>query len=174
MENLNAFVLYHGCASGFLDGTRQIVENHCRNPTQNSFWKNPEHTTNIVAKSTRTQLKQKPTPDRLYFKRYVKDHILKTVRPLQIKKLILHNLIATETSMSSSSSESSASSDTDSCYYSDDSVPETNYYKMSSLTGENLVIDIKPEPDNTNKTPEPEPNEQKPELKTNEQNPDNK
>ena len=38
---------------------------------------------------------------------------------------------------------------------------------MSNLTGDNLVIDIKPES-------EPEPDNKKPELETNPQNPDNK
>ena len=64
-----------------------------------------------------------------------------------------------------SSSESYTDSDSD--YYSDtNSLPDTNY-KMSNLTGDNLITGIKPEP-------EPEPDNKISELETNPQNPDNK
>ena len=53
MKNLNTIVKYHGCGIGYLDGTRELVKKSCSKPTFNPFWKNPEHTSNRVAKSTR-------------------------------------------------------------------------------------------------------------------------
>ena len=79
-----------------------------------------------------------------------------------------------------SSSDSYSSSDTDSVYYSDDdALPETNYYKMSRLTGENLIINLKPDPDNIEQRPDIQKpgNEQKPDIEQSQnlkQNPGNK
>ena len=79
-----------------------------------------------------------------------------------------------------SSSDSYSSSDTDSGYYSDDNaLPETNYYKMSRLTEENLIIDLKPDPDDIEQKPDIQKldNEQKPDIEKSQnlkQNPDNK
>ena len=57
MKKFNTFVQYHGCNIGYKDGTRQIVFKTCSRPTRKPFWKNPEHVTSRVAKSTRAQLK---------------------------------------------------------------------------------------------------------------------
>ena len=53
MKNLNAIFKYHGCGIGYLDGTRELVKKSCLKPTFYLFWKNPELTSNRVAKSTR-------------------------------------------------------------------------------------------------------------------------
>ena len=155
MKNLNTFVRYHGCNIGYKNGTRKIILRTCSKPTYNPFWKNPEHVTSRVAKSTRAQLKNKPlaykTDLKSYINRFVLGHSSEAERVL-------------EWVGDYSSSESYTGSDSD--YYSDtNSLPDTNYYKMSNLTGENLAIDIKSEP---------EPDNNKTELETNPQNPDNK
>ena len=157
MKNLNTFVQYHGCNIGCKDGTRKIILRTCSRPTYNPFWKNPEHVTSRVAKSTRAQLKNKP----LAYKKDLKNYInrFNLGHSSEAKRVL-------EWVSDYSSSESYTDSDSD--YYSDtNSLPDTNYNKMSNLTGDNLVIDIKPEP-------EPEPDNKKPELETNPQNPDNK
>ena len=155
MKNLNTFVRYHGCIIGYKDGMRKIILRTCSRSTYNPFWKNPEHVTSHVAKSTRVQLKNKSlayTKDlKNYINRFVLGHSSEAKRVL-------------EWVGDYSSSESYTGSDSD--YYSDtNSLPDTNYYKMSNLTGENLAIDIKSEP---------EPDNNKTELETNPQNPDNK
>ena len=78
MKNLNTFVRYHGCNIGYRDGTRQLVKKTCLRPTFNPFWKNPEHSTNRVAKSTTALLKQNPLAYRNDIRRYVKKFILDT------------------------------------------------------------------------------------------------
>ena len=60
MKMFNTFVRYHGCNIGYKDGTRQIIFKTCSRPTYKPFWKNPEHVTSRVGKSTRAQLKSKP------------------------------------------------------------------------------------------------------------------
>ena len=155
MKNLNTFVRYHGCNIGYKDGTRKIILRTCSKPTYNPFWKNPEHVTSRVAKSTRAQLKNKP----LAYKKDLKNYInrFNLGHSSEAKRVL-------EWVGDYSSSESYTGSDSD--YYSDtNSLPDTNYYKMSNLTGENLAIDIKSEP---------EPDNNKTELETNPQNPDNK
>ena len=101
-----------------------------------------------MAKSTRAQLKNKP----LAYKKDLKNYINRFV--------LGHNSEAErvlEWVDNYSSSESYTDSDSD--YYSDtDSIP-------NALTGDNLIIDIKSEP-------EPEPDIKKPELET--VNPNNK
>ena len=169
MKNLNTIVKYHGCGIGYLDGTRELVKRSCSKPTFNPFWKNPEHTSNRVAKSTRVQLKRKPAADRLYIRKYVKKYILNHGEAMQVLNYIGNF----------SSSDTDTDSDTDSGYYSDNSLPETNYHKISNLTGKNLSIDIKPDPEDVEQKPDTDPNnepdnEQNPELKTNKQTPDNK
>ena len=157
MKNLNTFVRYHGCNIGYKDRTHKIILRTCSKPTYNPFWKNPEHVTSCVAKSTRAQLKNKP----LAYKKDLKNYInrFNLGHSSEAKRVL-------EWVGDYSSSESYTGSDSD--YYSDtNSLPDSNYYKMSNLTGENLVIDIKSEP-------EPEPDNKKPELETNPQNPGNK
>ena len=110
-----------------------------------------------MAKSTRAQLKNKP----LAYKKDLKNYInrFNLGHSSEAKRVL-------EWVGDYSSSESYTGSDSD--YYSDtNSLPDTNYYKMSNLTGDNLIIDIKPEP-------EPEPDNEISELETNPQNPDNK
>ena len=157
MKNLNTFVRYHGCNIGYKDGTRKIILRTCSRPTYNPLWKNPEHVTSRVVKSTRAQLKKKP----LAYKKDLKNYInrFNLGHSSEAKRVL-------EWVGDYSSSESYTGSDSD--YYSDtNSLPDTNYYKMSNLTGDNLIIDIKPEP-------EPEPDNKISELETNPQNPDNK
>ena len=60
MKKFNTFVRYHGCNIGYKDGTHLIIFRNCSKPTRKPFWKNPEHVTSRVAKSTRAQLKNKP------------------------------------------------------------------------------------------------------------------
>ena len=79
MKNLNTFVRYHGCNIGCRDGTRQLVKKTCSRPTFNPFWKNPEHSTNRVAKSTTALLKQNPLAYRNDIRRYVKKFTLDTL-----------------------------------------------------------------------------------------------
>ena len=159
MRKFKTFVEYHGCNIGYKDGTRQIIFKTCSRPTCKPFWKNPEHVTSRVAKSTRAQLKNKP----LAYKKDLKNYInrFNLGHSSEAKRVL-------EWVGDYSSSESYTGSDSD--YYSDtNSLPDTNYYKMSNLTGDNLIIDIKPEPE-----PEPEPDNKISELETNPQNPDNK
>ena len=170
MKNLNTIVKYHGCGIGYLYGTRELVKRSCSKPTFNPFWKNPEHTSNRVAKSTRAQLKRKPHATRHYIRKYVKKSILNHDEAMQVLNYI-NNF---------SSSDSYSNSDTDSGYYSDDNAsPETNYYKISRLTGENLITDLKPDPDDIEQKPDIQKpdNEQKPDIEKSQnlkQNPDNK
>ena len=157
MKKFNTFVRCHGCNIGCKDGTRQIISKTCSRPTYKPFWKNPEHVTSRVAKSTRAQLKNKP----LAYKKDLKNYInrFNLGHSSEAKRVL-------EWVGNYSSSESSIGSDSD--YYSDtNSLTDTNYYKMSNLTGDNLIIDIKPEP-------EPEPDSKISELETNPQNLDNK
>ena len=91
-----------------------------------------------MAKSTRAQPQNKPLAYKKDLKNYINrfnlGHNSETKRVL-------------EWVGDYSSSESYTDSDSD--YYSDtNSLPDTNYYKMSNLTGDNLIIDIKSEPDN--------------------------
>ena len=53
------FIEYHGCNLVYKDGTRQIVKWYCFKPTLYPFWKLSSDVTNLVAKSTRAQLKNK-------------------------------------------------------------------------------------------------------------------
>ena len=149
MKKLNTFVKHHGCNIGYRDGTRQIILKTCSRPTYNNpFWKNPEHVSSRVAKSTRAQLKNKP----LAYKKDLKNDINRFVlgRNSEAERVL-------EWVGNYSSSESYTDSDSD--YYSDTiSIP-------NALTGDNLIIDIKSEP-------EPEPDIKKPELET--VNPNNK
>ena len=157
MKKFNTFVQYHGCTIGYKDGTRQIIFKTCSRPSYKPFWKNPEHVTSRVAKSTRVQLKNKP----LAYKKDLKNYInrFNLGHSSEAKRVM-------EWVGDNSSSESYRGSDSD--YYSDtNSLSDTNYYKMSNLTGDNLIIDIKPEP-------EPEPDNKISELETNPQNPDKK
>ena len=139
MKKFDTFVQYHGCNIGYQDGTRQILTKTCSRPTYKPFWKNPEHVTSRVAKSTRAQHKNKP----LAYKKDLKNYINRfNLGHRSEAKQVL------EWVSDCSSSESYTDSDSD--YYSyTNSLPDTNY-KMLNLTGENLIIDIKPEP-------EPEP-----------------
>ena len=108
-----------------------------------------------MAKSTRAQLKNKPLAFKKDLKNYINRFNLGHCNEARR---------ALEWVGDYSSSESYTDSDSD--YDSDtNSIPDTNYYKMSSLTGDNLVIDTKPEP-------EPEPDKKISELETNSQNPD--
>ena len=138
MKKLNTFVKYHGCHIGFKDGTRQIIYKTCSRPTRKPCWKNSEHVTRRVAKSTRARLKKKPVAYKKDLKNYINSYNL--VHGSEAKRVL-------EWVGDYSSSESYTDSDSD--YYSDtNSLPDTNYYKMSNLTGDNLIIDIKSEPDN--------------------------
>ena len=154
MKKFNTLVEYHGCNIGYEDGTRQIVFKTCSRPTRKPFWKNPEHVTSRVAKSTRAQLKNKSLA-------YIKD-LENYINRFNLK----HNSEAKRVLEWFDDCRSLDSyTDSDSDYYSDtNSIPDTNYYKMSNLTGDNLIIDIKPEP-------EPDKNS---DLQTNPQNPNNK
>ena len=154
MKKFNTFVEYHGCNIDYKDGTRQIVFKTCSRPTRKPFWKNPEHVTSRVAKSTRAQLKNKPLAHIKDLKNYINRFNLK------------HNSEAKRVLEWFDDCRSLDSyTDSNSDYYSDtNSLPGTNYYKMSNLTGDNLIIDIKPEP-------EPDKNS---DLQTNPQNPNNK
>ena len=134
MKKLNTFVKYHNCMIGYKDGTRQIILKTCSRPTVNPFWKNPEHVTSRVVKSTRAQLKNKP----LAFKRDLKAYInrFNLGHKSEAKQVL-------EWVGDYSSSESYTDSDSD--YYIDtNSVPDK---LMPNLTGDNLIIDIKPEPE---------------------------
>ena len=92
MKNLNTFVQCHGCDIGYKDGTRRLVKRgNCSNPTFYPLWKNAEHATNRVVKSTRAQLTLKPTALSHYG-------------------------------------------------YNNETLPDTNYYKMSELNGGDLII----------------------------------
>ena len=79
-----------------------------------------------------------------------------------------------------SSSDTDTDSDTDSGNHSNDNVlPEMNYYKMSNLTGENLIIDLKPDPDDTEQklNIQTSDNQQKPDIEQSQnlkENPNNK
>ena len=129
MKKFNTFVRYHGCNIGYKDGTRQIIFKTCSRPTYKPFWKNPEHVTSRVAKSTRAQLKNKP----LAYKKYLKNYInrFNLGHSSEAKRVL-------EWVGDYSSSESYTDSDSD--YYSDtNSLPDTNCYKMSNLTGDNLI-----------------------------------
>ena len=154
MKKFNTFVEYHGCNIDYKDGTRQIVFKTCSRPTRKPFWKNPEHVTSRVAKSTRAQFKNKPLS-------YIKD-LKNYINRFNLK----HNSEAKRVLEWFDDCRSLDSyTDSNSDYYSDtNSLPDTNYYKMSNLTGDNLIIDIKPEP-------EPDKNS---DLQTNPQNPNNK
>ena len=119
---------------GYKDGTRQIILKTCSRPTVNPFWKNPEHVTSCVVKSTRAQLKNKP----LAFKRDLKAYInrFNLGHKSEAKQVL-------EWVGDYSSSESYTDSDSD--YYIDtNSVPDK---LVPNLTGGNLIIDIKPEPE---------------------------
>ena len=110
-----------------------------------------------MAKLTRAQLKNKP----LAYKKDLKNYInrFNLGHSSEAKRVL-------EWVGDYSSSESYTGSDSD--YYSDtNSLPDTKNYKMSNVSGDNLIIDIKPEP-------EPEPGNKISELETNPQNPDNK
>ena len=52
MKKFNTFVRYHGCNIGYKDGARQIIFKTCSRPIYKPLWKNPEHVTSRVAKST--------------------------------------------------------------------------------------------------------------------------
>ena len=137
MKKFNTFVWYHGCNIGYKDGTRQIIFKSCSRPTYKPFWKNPEHVTSRVAKSTRAQLKNKPLAYKKDLRSYINRFHLRHSR--KAKRVL-------EWVGDYSCSESYTDSDSD--YYSDTNwLPDTNYYKMSNLTGDNLIIDIKPEPE---------------------------
>ena len=85
-----------------------------------------------MAKSTRAQLKT------LAYKKDLKTYInrFNLGNSSEAKRVV-------EWVSDYSSSESYTGSDLD--YYSDtNSLPDTNYYKISNLTGDNLIIDIKP------------------------------
>ena len=71
MKKFNTFVRYHGCNIGYKDGTRQIIFKTCSRPTRKPFWKNPEHVTSRVAKSTRAQFKCKPLAYKKDLKYYI-------------------------------------------------------------------------------------------------------
>ena len=137
MKRLNTFIKCHGCNIGYKDGTRQLILKSCSIPTVNPFWKNPKHFTSRVAKSRRAQLKNKP----LAYKKDLKSYInrFNLGHTSEVKRVL-------EWVGNYSSSESYADSDSD--YYSDtNSLPDTNCYKMSNLTGDNLINDDKPEPE---------------------------
>ena len=132
MKKVNTFVWYHGWNIGYKDGTRQIISKTNSKPTYKPFWKNAEHVTSRMAKSTRAQLKT------LAYKKDLKTYInrLNLGNSSEAKRVV-------EWVSDYSSSESYTGSDLD--YYSDtNSLPDTNYYKISNLTGDNLIIDIKP------------------------------
>ena len=119
---------------GYKDGTRQVILKTCSRPTVNPFWKNLEHFTSRVVKSTRAQLKNKP----LAFKRDLKAYInrFNLGHKSEAKQVL-------EWVGDYSSSESYTDSDSD--YYIDtNSVPDK---LVPNLTGGNLIIDIKPEPE---------------------------
>ena len=157
MEKFNTFVRYHGCNIDYKDGTRQIVFKTCSRPTRKPFWKNSEYVSSRVAKSTRVQLKNKP----LAYKKDLKNYInrFNLGHSSEAKRVL-------EWVGDYISSESYTESDSD--YYSDtNSLPDTKYYKMSNLIGDNLIIDIKPEPEAKpdNKISELEKNPQNSETK---------
>ena len=132
MKKLDKFFKYHGCHIGYTDGTRQLILNTCSRPTDNPFWKNPEHVTSRVAKSARAQLKHKNLANKNNLKSYINRYNLGHSSEARGELEWFGNYNSPE-------------SYTD--YYSDtNSVPDTNYCKMSNLTGGNLVIDIKQEP----------------------------
>ena len=63
--------------------------------------------------------------------------------------------------------------------YNNETLPDTNYYKMSELTGDDLIINIKPDPDNIKQKEDMQnsDNEQKPDIEQEQnliQNPDKK
>ena len=75
MKNFSQTIVnYHGCGNGYLDRTNKIVPEgrKCIMPTQNPFWKNPIHTSNKIAKSTRSQIKKKRKAKKYYIRRYAK------------------------------------------------------------------------------------------------------
>ena len=75
MKNFSqAFANCHGCGNGYLDGTNKIVPEgrKCIMPTYNPFWKKPIDTSNKIAKSVRSQIKNKPKANRGYMKKYAK------------------------------------------------------------------------------------------------------
>ena len=148
MKQSSTFLQYHGCNIGYKDGTRQIIFKNCSRPTFKPFWKKPEHVTSRVAKSTRAQLKNKP----LAFKKDLKNYInrFNLGHGDEARRVL-------EWAGDFSSSESYTDSDSD--YDRDtNSLPDTNFYKMSSLTEYNLVIDTKPEPEPDKKISELETN----------------
>ena len=75
MKNFSqTFVNYHGSGNGYLDGTNKIVPKgrKCIMPTNNLFWKKTTDTCNKIAKSTRSQIKNKPKANRGYMIKYAK------------------------------------------------------------------------------------------------------
>ena len=119
---------------GYKDGTRQIILKTCSRPTVNPFWKNPKHVTSLVAKSTRAQLKNKPSAFKKDLKACInRFNIGHKSEAKQVLKWVGDY----------SSSESYTDSDSD--YYSNtNSLPDK---LMPNLTGDNLIIDVKPEPE---------------------------
>ena len=63
MKNFSqTFVNYHGCGNGYLDGTNKIVPEDRKfiMPIYDPFWKKPIDTSSKIAKSARSQIKNKP------------------------------------------------------------------------------------------------------------------
>ena len=133
MRKFKTFVEYHGCNIGYKDGTRQIIFKTCSRPTCKPFWKNPEHVTSRVAKSTRAQIKSKPLAYKKDLKNYVNRHSLDCNS--EAKRLL-------EWLGDCSSSDSFTDSDSDYCSDTN-SLPDTNYYKTSNLTGTVLLLILK-------------------------------
>ena len=67
MKNFSQTIVnYHGCGNGYLDITNKIVPEgrECMMPTYDLFWKKTIDTSKTIAKSTRSQIKNKPKANR--------------------------------------------------------------------------------------------------------------
>ena len=117
------FITYHGCSNCYIDGTNEIANTQCSKATFNPFRKRPIDVNSKIWKSTRTQIKKKPYATKIYVKKY-----------FRYLKFLENNK---DTQWSDYSDYETASES------------ETELEKRWSKTGEDLVIDIKPEVETT-------------------------
>ena len=117
------FITYHCCGNCYLDSINAIAKFGCEKSTNNPFWKRPIDVTNKIAKSTRSKIDNKTCATRNYVKKC-----------FQYLKVLENN--------KDTQCWSDYSSDCSTCSESE-SVTESE--KRWSETGQDLVIDIKPD-----------------------------
>ena len=139
MKNFSqTFVNYHGCGNGYLDGTNKIVPEgrRCIMPTNNPFWKKPIDTSNKIAKTTRSQIKNKTKAKRNYMNRYAK-----YVRVFHEKKWDFDNALwSSDYSTDDSNYNSGDESKSNASIIANATETEQNI-SDNELTEENLIID---------------------------------